>query len=221
MLIDWSKLIKPPNALATTTTLYNSTSINVTAWQGSYSNFLRYCVGGMAAWDNRLRADLVVSFHPDFVSQPKSKSSRLSSSSSASSSSSSQQQQQQSPLANWSDDLRTLLVQQRTTPCLFTFATSEEKQRGAQALATSFQANFMCIKPNEYSSLLLRQVANKPNHVFATNGFSVFVRGSNAGATTMSNNINNNNSVIDPVTRYLKLGTAAAPSTPNEYLLSK
>lgn len=204
MLIDWSKLIKPPNVLPPPNRSlggHHNSSINITAWQGSYSNFVRYCGGGcVSAWDSRLRADLVVSFHPDFVTQPSRQIAAGSKSKTTTT----------APLANWTDDLRTLLVQQQRTPCLFTFSTSEEKQRAAQALATTFQANFMCIKPNEFSSLLLRQVPSKPNHVFATNGFSMFIRGSNSSGGS--------GGVIDPVTRYLKLGSTP---TPTDYLLSK
>lgn len=218
MLIDWSKLIKPPNVLPPPNRSlshhqhHHQSSINITAWQGSYSNFVRYCGGGcVSAWDSRLRADLVVSFHPDFVTQP---------SQVAGSKSKTKTTTTTLPLANWTDDLRTLLVQQQRTPLLFTFSTSEEKQRAAQALATTFQANFMCIKPNEFSSLLLRQVPNKPNHVFATNGFSMFIRGSNSSASGGSGG------VIDPVTRYLKLGSTptngtTTTNTPTDYLLSK
>lgn len=192
MLIDWSRLLKPPNAQKQT--LNNSppnTSIHVSAWQGTYSNFMRYCVGNIGV------ADLVVSFHPDFTVQP----SKLTDSNNTTTAKS-----PKTPLASWSDDLRTILVQQRQVPCLFTFATSEEKQRAAQALTTSFQANFVGIKPNEFSSLLLRSTPSKPNQVFSTNGFSMFLKGSNSSLLPTQQNITTSQAV-DPISRFFKVNS--------------
>lgn len=192
MLIDWSKLLQPPFLnynYQNQTPLLNKSSggILVSAWQGTYTNYVRY----VCDCESRARPDLIVAYQPDFTQSP------------------------QKLITNWSEDLKTILAQR--VPCLLTFATGEEKQRAAQALTTSFHANFLAIQPNEFSSLLLRQVTNKPNHVYAINGFAMIMRGFTGGGNSTTS------SMIDPATRYLKLNNACAATTANsnnnEYLM--
>ena len=189
MLIDWSKLLQAPYHYHHH---YHHQTIQISAWQGTYTNYVRYMCNSSG---RARRADLIVAYQPDFAHLPPHKL-----------------------RTNWSDALNTILSLR--VPCLLTFATGEEKQRAAQALATSFHANFLAVQPNEFSSLLLRQLANKPNQVYALNGFAIVMRGfSNTSAPTSPTTTTVQ--CIDPVTRYIKLnsnGNCCTTSPNNDYL---
>ena len=61
-------------------------------------------------------------------------------------------------------------------PCLFTFSDKEENQRAHSVLA-AFQAHFVAMHGNQFSSLLLKQATNRPNHVQAVNSFAMIIKG--------------------------------------------
>jgi hypothetical protein len=98
------------------------------------------------------KPDLVVSFHSGFAQTPKL-------------------------TAEWTDDLKVILAY--NFPCLFTFQDKEEKERAYNVL-DGFQAAFLSIQSNQFGSLLLKQIENKPNHIHAKNGFSIAVKGFSA-----------------------------------------
>lgn len=94
--------------------------------------------------------DLVVSFHPGFTSSPL----KL--------------------INDWTDDLKIILT--NNFPCLFTFYDKEEKEKAFNIL-NAFQSNFLCAQSNQFSSLMLKQMQSKPNHVYASNSFIIVIKG--------------------------------------------
>ena len=119
----------------------------ITFWQGKYCNYIKY--------SNQLeeyytKPDLVVSFHPSFTKSP------------------------QKLIIDWTDDLKVILTYNLT--CLFTFYDKDEKEK-AFNLLNAFQTNFVSIKSNQFSSLLLKQAENKPNQIYAKNGFEMIIKG--------------------------------------------
>ena len=146
--LDWSKLLNPPFMK---TQMHKSLPLSdkhlhVSAWQGTYSNYIRYA----CQIEDFATPDLVVSFHPSFTSSP------------------------QKLVIDWTDDLKVILTSQ--FPCLFTFFDKEEKQKAFNIL-NAFQANFVCVQSNQFSSLMLKQMAIKPNHVYASNSFYLIING--------------------------------------------
>ncbi len=129
--------------------------IFVTFWQGTYFNYVKY---SYEIEEHYTKPDLIVSFHPNFTRSPK----KL--------------------LTEWSDDLRIILTNNLT--CLFTLGDREEKEK-AYSLLNAFQTNFVSMKSNQFSSLLLRQNDSKPNQTHAKNGYTIIIKGFN------NNNSNN------------------------------
>ncbi len=126
--------------------LANNKEIYVSAWQGSYSHYIRYA----CQIEGYSLPDLTVAFHPTFTSSPQ----RL--------------------INDWTDDLKVILNSGR--PCLLTFSDAVEKERAFRVL-NAFQAHFVSVESNQFSSLMLKQVPAKPNQVFAANSFSMIIKG--------------------------------------------
>lgn len=146
--LDWTKLLKSPFMK---TQLHKSLPLNdknlyISAWQGSYSNYIKY----VCEIEGYSHPDLVVSFHPSFTSSP------------------------HKLINEWTDDLKIILT--NNFPCLFTFYDKEEKQKAFNIL-NAFQSNFICVQSNQFSSLMLKQMQAKPNHVYASNSFSIVIKG--------------------------------------------
>ncbi len=146
--VDWSKLMNRPFMKAE---MHKSLPLNdkelfISAWQGSYSNYIRYA----CQIEGYSLPDLVVSFHPSFTSSP------------------------QKLINDWTDDLKVIL--NNRLPCLLTFSDSDEKQKAYNVL-NAFQSNFVSVESNQFSSLMLKQMATKPNHVYAANSFYIVIDG--------------------------------------------
>lgn len=144
----------PPTRINWTKTTYlrrNLTRVYnffLTFWQGNYSDYIKY---SNQVPEYYTKPDLVVSFHPSFTRSP-----------------------HQKLITDWTDDLRVILANNLT--CLFTFDDKDEKER-AFSLLGAFHTNFIHMGSNQFSSLLLRQVDNKPNETYSKNAFSMCVRG--------------------------------------------
>lgn len=148
LVLDWSRLLKPPfmkTQLHKSLPLHDK-NLYISAWQGNYSNYIRYA----CQIEGYSHPDLVVSFHPGFTSSP------------------------HKLINDWTDDLKIILTY--NFPCLFTFYDREEKQRAFNIL-NAFQSNFLCAESNQFSSLMLKQMPNKPNHVYSSNSFLIVIRG--------------------------------------------
>jgi hypothetical protein len=145
---DWSKVLKAPFMK---TQLHKSLPLTdknlyISAWQGSYSNYIKYA----CQIEGYSHPDLVVSFHPGFTSSP------------------------HKLINDWTDDLKIILT--NNFPCLFTFYDKEEKQKAFNILS-AFQSHFLYAQSNQFSSLLLKQMQAKPNHVYASNSFLIVIKG--------------------------------------------
>lgn len=110
--------------------------------------------------------DLVVSFHPDFASCP------------------------QKLITDWTDNLKVILM--NNYPCLFTFYDKDEKQKAFKSL-NAFQTNIICLESNQFSSLLLKQMPSRPNHVYAANSFLMLLRGFSNVISSSFSSVSNTN----------------------------
>ncbi len=147
-LTDWSKMIQAPfmKAELQHSLPLNNKNLFISAWQGTYSNYIKYA----CQIEGYSQPDLVVSFHPNFTSSP------------------------HKLITEWTDDLKVILTNNFT--CLFTFYDKDEKQKAYMAL-NAFQTNFISIQSNQFSSLMLKQMSTRPNHVYAANSFYMIVKG--------------------------------------------
>lgn len=146
--VDWSKLLNRPFMK---TEMHKSLPLHERDL---------YVSGWQGSYSNYIRyacqiegyalPDLVVSFHPSFTSSP------------------------QKLINDWTDDLKVIL--NSNFPCLLTFSDREEKQKAFNVL-NAFQSNFVGVESNQFSSLMLKQMQTKPNHVYAANSFFIIING--------------------------------------------
>lgn len=163
--IDWSKLLNKPfmkTSMNKSLPLNNNKEIYISAWQGSYTNYIRYA----CQIEGYSLPDLTVSFHPSFTSSP------------------------QKLINDWTDDLKIIL--NNNFPCLLTFSDDVEKEKAYKVL-NAFQSNFVSIESNQFSSLMLKQIPSKPNHVFAANSFSMIIDGFASAQTESAYSIQQTN----------------------------
>ncbi|CAF0720062.1 unnamed protein product [Brachionus calyciflorus] len=148
-LIDWSKLMQNPVLKKDLDLLMSKRGVYLSAWQGSYSNYIKYACNNS---DGYLEPDLVVAFDPNFTKSP------------------------HKLITDWTDDLKVILT--NSYPCLFTFSDKLELDKASNIL-NAFQTNIISCQSNQFSSLLLRQydVLNKPQRVYASNGFFILFKG--------------------------------------------
>ena len=148
MVMDYTHLLQPPfmktqlqNCLP-----LNNKNLYISAWQGTYTNYIRYA----CQIEGYSQPDLVVSFQPNFTTSP------------------------HKLIMDWTDDLKIILT--NNFPCLFTFSDKDERQKAYNVL-NAFQTNFISVQSNQFSSLMLKQIATKPNHVISTNSFYMIIKG--------------------------------------------
>ena len=94
--------------------------------------------------------DLVVSFQPNFTMSP------------------------HKLIMDWTDDLKIIIT--HNFACLFTFSDKDEKQKAYNVL-DAFQTQFIAAQANQFSSLMLKQVAQRPNCVYAKSSFHIIIKG--------------------------------------------
>ena len=148
VVIDWSKMLHPP---------FMKTQLQKSLPMAHKNLYISAWQGTYSNYikyacqiEGYAHPDMVVSFHPGFTSSP------------------------HKLITDWTDDLKIILV--NNYPCLFTFYDREEKQKAFNALS-AFQTNISSLESNQFSSLMLKQMANKPNHVYASNSFLMIIRG--------------------------------------------
>lgn len=147
-LIDWSKLIQSPVLKKDFDLLRSKRGIFVSAWQGSYSNYIKYACNNSEGF---LEPDLVVAFDPSFTKSP------------------------HKLITDWTDELKIILTSNFS--CLFTFSDKLELDKAFNIL-NAFQTNIVTCQSNRFSSLMFRQdEPTKPNNVHSTNGFYILLKG--------------------------------------------
>lgn len=148
LLIDWAKLFNNP---------FMKTDLKKSLPLGNKDIFISAWHGTYSNYINYAcqiegysRPDLVVSFHPSFTTSP------------------------QKLINEWTDDLKIILTNEFS--CLFTFYDKDEGQKAFNIL-NAFQAKFICVQTNQFSSLTLKQTPNRPNHIHASNSVMILIKG--------------------------------------------
>ena len=179
MCFDWSKHLRSPAALFIDDNdddehenENDEDGMHISAWCGTYADYLRERAGYERA---TREPDLVVAFHPAAFSTLSSKSLDEQ-----------EQAQREEELESLMHDLDAVMAHR--LPCLLTFNDRVSKERAAAALnarighLVAASASWrqrrprLVVRPNEFSSLRLKQVPHKPNEIYAANSYYILIR---------------------------------------------
>ena len=146
--VDWSKALPAP---------FMKTQLNNSLPLGQKSLYVSAWQGTYAHYikyvcqiEGYAQPDLVVAFQPNFAKSP------------------------HKLMMDWTDDLKIILT--NSFACLFTFSDKDEKQKAFNVL-DAFQTHFVSVQSNQFSSLMLKQLPQKPNCVYAKSSFCIVIRG--------------------------------------------
>ncbi len=159
--LDWSKALQAP---------FMKTQLNNSLPMGKKNLYVSAWQGTYSHYikyvcqiEGYAQPDLVVSFQPNFTKSP------------------------HKLIMDWTDDLKIIIT--NNFSCLFTFSDKDEKQKAFNVL-NAFQTNFISVQSNQFSSLMLKQVPNKPNCVFAKSSFLIIIQGFKSDNENGNNHVN-------------------------------
>ena len=156
--VDWSKELQAPFMK---TQLNNSLPIGKkNLYVSAWQGTYSHYIKYVCQIEGYAQPDLVVSFQPNFTKSP------------------------HKLIMDWTDDLKIIIT--NNFSCLFTFSDKEEKQKAFNVL-NAFQTNFISVQSNQFSSLMLKQVSNKPNCVFAKSSFFIIIQGFKSDSSESGN----------------------------------